>query len=152
MPLRLIGRALAQHQAVRIAGSSLPLHPWDLPHSPKAFKTDQLRRTGHAQTRRWPRKHTEPNGFAWLEGCAHNKYTDKNAKRNQHISEHCDNTTGTWRMRWEMTSRLDAPRNLFHLVAARRIHKIRKVISTRMIGYPRHARKECCNFWCRHPF
>ena len=122
---RLIGRALAQHQAVRIAGSSLPFHPWDVPHSPKAFKTDQLRRTGHAQTRRVPRKHTEPNCFEWLEGCALNKYTDnKNAKRNQNISEqHCDNTTGTCRMRWEITSRLDAPRKLFHLVTAKRIHK-----------------------------
>ena len=29
MPPRLIVRDLAQHQAIRIAGSSLPLHPWD---------------------------------------------------------------------------------------------------------------------------
>ena len=31
---RQIGRALAQHQVIRIAGSSLPLHPWDLLPSP----------------------------------------------------------------------------------------------------------------------
>ena len=35
---RLIGRDLAQHQAIRLTGSSLPLHPWDLPLSPGAFK------------------------------------------------------------------------------------------------------------------
>ena len=38
---RLSGRDLAQHQAIRIAGSCLPLHPWDLPHSPEASKHRQ---------------------------------------------------------------------------------------------------------------
>ena len=38
MPPRLIGRDLAQHQAIRIAGSSLPLHPWDCLQSPEALK------------------------------------------------------------------------------------------------------------------
>ena len=31
-------RDVAQHQDIRLAGSSLPLHQWDLPHSLEAFK------------------------------------------------------------------------------------------------------------------
>ena len=88
-----------------------------------------------------------------------NKYTDsKKTKRNGNISEQqCDNTTGTWRMRWEITSRL---KRLFHLVTATRIHKMRKLTSSEIIRCcnsriqrHHHACKECCNLCCKHlPF
>ena len=86
---RLFGRALAQHQVVRIAGSSLPLHPWDLPHSPEAIKTDPTEARANEPI---AHEHTEPNCYEWSERCALNKHTDnKNAKKNRNISEQqCD--------------------------------------------------------------
>ena len=124
-------------------------------------KTDQMRRTGHAQTRRLPHEHAEPNCFEWVERCALNKYADnKHAKKNRYFSQqHFHNTTGIWRLRWEITNRSHAQVKLFHLVTPRRIHKIRELFSSEMIHHcnlriqrPRHNRKECCNLCCRHPF
>ena len=145
---RLVGRALAQRPAVQS------------PFTPIS-KTDQMRRTGHAQTRRLPHEHAEPNCFEWVERCALNKYADnKHAKKNRYFSQqHFHNTTGIWRLRWEITNRSHAQVKLFHLVTPRRIHKIRELFSSEMIHHcnlriqrPRHNRKECCNLCCRHPF
>ena len=110
-----------------------------------------MRRTVHAQTRRLPHKHTEPNCYEWLS--APNKCTDnKNAKRNQNISEQqCENTTGTWRMRWGNYKQTPRSNEMFSPGHCQKDPQKYANSSAARIQRHRHARKECCNLCCRHP-